>query len=67
MRNVPHLLESEMTTGRYNYLITVHVKDMVDYWRLLAQSLVSLTSVHGTHTYVVMEEVKSTTLIFVTV
>ena len=56
-----------MTAGRYNYLIKVHVKDMVDYWRLMGQSLVGLTSVHETHTYVVMKEVKSTTLIFVTV
>ena len=64
---MPRLLESEMTAGRYNYLIKVHVKDMVDYWRLMGQSLVGLTSVHETHTYVDMKEVKSTTLIFVTV
>ena len=56
-----------MTAGRYNYLIKAHVKDMVDYWRLMGQSLVGLTSVHETHTYVDMKEVKSTTLIFVTV
>ena len=64
---MPHLLESEMTAGRYNYLIKVHVKDMVDYWQLMGQSLVGLASVHETHTYVVIKEVKSTTLNFVTV
>jgi len=40
---------------------------MADYWRLIGQSLFGLTCVHETHTYVVMKEVKSTALNFVTV
>ena len=61
--NMPQVLECQMVAGGFDYLIKARVKDMADYRRFLGQSLVSLPSVRETHTYVVMEEVKSTTAI----
>jgi Lrp/AsnC family transcriptional regulator, leucine-responsive regulatory protein len=61
--NMPQVLECQMVAGGFDYLIKARVKDMPDYRRFLGQSLVSLPSVRETHTYVVMEEVKSTTAI----
>ncbi|MEK9751928.1 MAG: winged helix-turn-helix transcriptional regulator [Rhodospirillaceae bacterium] len=61
--NMPQVLECQMVAGGFDYLIKARVKDMADYRRFLGQSLVSLPSVRETHTYVNMEEVKSTTAI----
>ncbi len=66
IRNLPQVLECQMVAGGFDYLIKARVKDMADYRRFLGQSLVSLPSVRETHTYVVMEEVKSTTEIPIT-
>jgi len=60
---MPQVLECQMVAGGFDYLIKARVNDMDDYRRFLGHSLVSLPSVRETHTYVVMEEVKSTTAI----
>lgn len=61
--NMPQVLECQMVAGGFDYLIKARVKDMADYRRFLGQSLVGLPSVRETHTYVVMEEIKSSTAI----
>ena len=61
--NMPQVMECQMVAGGFDYLIKARVKDMADYRRFLGQSLVGLPSVRETHTYVVMEEVKATTTI----
>jgi Lrp/AsnC family transcriptional regulator, leucine-responsive regulatory protein len=60
VQNMPQVLECQMVAGGFDYLIKARVKDMADYRRFLGHSLVRLPSVRETHTYVVMEEVKST-------
>ena len=60
---VPQILECHMVSGGFDYLIKARVKDMADYRMFLGKSLVALPHVRETHTYVVMEEVKSTTAI----
>ncbi|NQW00897.1 MAG: Lrp/AsnC ligand binding domain-containing protein [Rhodospirillales bacterium] len=60
---VPQIQECHMVSGGFDYLIKARVKDMADYRTFLGKSLVELPNVRETHTYVVMEEVKSTTAI----
>jgi Lrp/AsnC family transcriptional regulator, leucine-responsive regulatory protein len=61
--NIPQIMECHMVSGGFDYLIKARVRDMADYRTFLGKSLVELPSVRETHTYVVMEEVKSTTAI----
>lgn len=61
--DIPQIMECHMVSGGFDYLIKARVKDMADYRNFLGKSLVELPSVRETHTYVVMEEVKSTTAI----
>ncbi len=61
--DIPEVQECHLLSGGYDYLIKARVKDMAAYRSFLGQSLVSLPSVRETHTYVVMEEVKNTTVI----
>ncbi len=59
--DIPEILECHLLSGGYDYLIKARVRDMTAYREFLGKSLVSLPSVRESHTYVVMEEVKSTT------
>jgi Lrp/AsnC family leucine-responsive transcriptional regulator len=52
------VMECHMVAGGFDYLIKVRVRDMESYRRLLDR-LASLPGVQQTHTYFVMEEVKS--------
>jgi len=61
--SMPQVLECQMVSGGFDYLLKARVRDMADYRDFLGKSLVSLPSVRETHTYVVMEEVKNTTAI----
>ena len=49
----------DMVAGGFDYLLKVRTADMDSYRRILEQ-LAALSGVEQTHTYVVMEEVKST-------
>lgn len=51
--------ECHMVAGGFDYLLKVRVRDMAAYRRFLEQ-LAAIPGVQQTHTYVVMEEVKST-------
>ena len=51
--------ECHMVAGGFDYLLKVRAADMAAYRRFL-EELAALAGVEQTHTYVVMEEVKST-------
>jgi len=60
---LPEVLECHMVAGGFDYLVKVRVSDMAEYRQFLGEKLAVLPGVRQTHTYVVMEEVKSTTFI----
>jgi Lrp/AsnC family transcriptional regulator, leucine-responsive regulatory protein len=57
----PEVLECHMVAGGFDYLVKVRVRDMDAYRRFLGETLSRLPGIRQTHTYTVMEEVKSTT------
>lgn len=60
---LPEVLECHMVAGGFDYLVKVRVSDMEEYRQFLGERLAELPGVRQTHTYVVMEEIKSTTFI----
>jgi Lrp/AsnC family transcriptional regulator, leucine-responsive regulatory protein len=65
VRALPAVQECHMVAGGFDYLIKVRVADMAAYRALMGASIWSLPGVRETHTYPVMEEVKSGTAIMV--
>jgi Lrp/AsnC family leucine-responsive transcriptional regulator len=59
------VMECHMVAGGFDYLLKVRVRDMESYRSFLGDSVASLPGVQQTHTYFVMEEVKSTHAIVV--
>lgn len=57
----PEILECHMVAGGFDYLVKARVRDMAAYRDFLGSTLVNLPGVRQTHTYAVMEELKSTT------
>lgn len=57
--------ECHMVAGGFDYLIKIRIKDMLDYRRFLGEQLASIPGVRETHTYVVIEEVKTDTALVV--
>ena len=57
-RAVPEIEECHMIASRFDYLLKVRTKDIVDYRRVLAESISALPHVAATSTYVAMEAVK---------
>ncbi|MDY7577138.1 Lrp/AsnC ligand binding domain-containing protein [Herbaspirillum sp. RTI4] len=60
VQNIPEIMECHMVAGGFDYLIKSRVRDMDAYREFLGKSLLQLKGVRETHTYAVMEEVKST-------
>jgi Lrp/AsnC family transcriptional regulator, leucine-responsive regulatory protein len=56
----PEVMECHMVAGGFDYLVKTRVEDMSAYRRFLADIMLALPGVRETHTYAVMEEVKST-------
>src|SRR3982074_1348380 len=54
------VMECHMVAGGFDYLLKVRVTDMESYRRFLGDRSASVRGVQQTHTYFVMEEVKST-------
>jgi Lrp/AsnC family leucine-responsive transcriptional regulator len=65
VRALPQVQECHMVAGGFDYLVKVRVADMQAFRELMGQSIWSLPGVRETHTYAVMEEVKSSTAITV--
>lgn len=59
MVGLDEVQECHMVAGGFDYLLKVRVHDMAAYRRFL-ERLAAIPGVQQTHTYVVMEEVKST-------
>jgi Lrp/AsnC family leucine-responsive transcriptional regulator len=59
------VMECHMVAGGFDYLLKVRVRDMESYRSFLGDRVASLSGVQQTHTYFVMEEVKSTHAIVV--
>ena len=59
------VMECHMVAGGFDYLLKVRVVDMESYRRFLGDRIASVRGVQTTHTYFVMEEVKSTHRIIV--
>ena len=60
---IDEIVESAMVAGQFDYLIKIRIENMDEYCKFLGSKLASIKGVTQTHTYVVMEEVKSTHLI----
>lgn len=60
MLDCDEVMECQMVAGGFDYLLKVRVRDMTAYRRFLGDRLASIRGVMQTHTYFVMEEVKST-------
>jgi Lrp/AsnC family leucine-responsive transcriptional regulator len=54
------VMECHMVAGGFDYLLKVRVTDMESYRRFLGDRIATVRGVQQTHTYFVMEEVKST-------
>jgi Lrp/AsnC family transcriptional regulator, leucine-responsive regulatory protein len=54
------VMECHMVAGGFDYLLKVRVSDMESYRRFLGDRIAAARGVQQTHTYFVMEEVKST-------
>lgn len=59
------VIECSMVAGGFDYLIKIRTRDMDSYRNFLGGKLAAIPGVSQTHTYVVMEEVKSTHLLSV--
>lgn len=57
--------ECHMVAGGFDYLVKIRIKDMLGYRRFLGEKLASIPGVRETHTYVVIEEVKTDTAVAV--
>ncbi|GAC34156.1 winged helix-turn-helix transcriptional regulator [Paraglaciecola polaris] len=60
---IDEIVECAMVAGQFDYLIKIRTENMDEYCKFLGSTLAAIKGVTQTHTYVVMEEVKSTHLI----
>ena len=67
MLALPEVQECQLVAGGFDYLIKIRVADMQHYQRFLAEKLSSIESISQTHTYVVIEDVKSVTALSISV
>ena len=61
MLALPEVQECQLVAGGFDYLIKIRVADMQHYQRFLGEKLSRIESISQTHTYVVIEDVKSIT------
>lgn len=59
----PEVQECHLIAGGFDYLVKAILADMDSYRDFLGNVIVSLPGVKATHTYVVMEDVKTTTTV----
>lgn len=56
----PEVMECHMVAGGFDYLLKVRTRSMLEYRDFLGETLARMSDIKQTHTYVVMEEVKTT-------
>ena len=67
MMALDEVLECQMVAGGFDYLIKIRVADMQHYQRFLGEKLSAIQGISQTHTYVVIEDVKSVTALSIKV
>jgi len=67
MLDLSEVQECQMVAGGFDYLIKIRVTDMQHYQRFLGEKLASISDISQTHTYVVIQDVKSETAIQINV
>lgn len=60
---VDNILECHLVSGDFDYLLKTRVADMSTYRKILSKTLLALPDIERSRTYVVMEEVKDTTVL----
>jgi len=60
---LPEMLECHLVSGNFDYLLKARVKDMQEYRSLLGEKILALPGVSDSRSYVVMEEVKESTVL----
>lgn len=63
IKAMSEVIECAMVAGGFDYLIKIRVKDMDAYREFLGEKLAAIKDIRQIHTYVVMEEVKSSHLV----
>ena len=63
VRNITEILECHLVSGEYDYLIKARLPDMSMYRKLLGEILLQLPHANESRSYVVMEEVKETSML----
>ncbi len=61
IRSFASVAECHMVAGGFDYLLKIRCRDMADYRRILGDELGSIDGIAQTHTYAVMEEIKTET------
>jgi len=61
MLSMVEVQECQLVAGGFDYLIKIRVADMQHYQRFLGEKLSAIEGISQTHTYVVIEDVKSAT------
>lgn len=62
-RRLSNILECHLVSGNFDYLIKARVKDMNEYRDLLSEKILALPGVSNSRSYVVIEEVKESSLL----
>ena len=62
-KKLPELLECHLVSGNFDYLLKARVRNMQEYRTLLGEKILALPGVSDSRSYVVMEEVKETTVL----
>jgi Lrp/AsnC family leucine-responsive transcriptional regulator len=57
------ILECHLVSGNFDYLIKARVRDMQEYQALLSEQILALPGVSNSRSYVVIEEIKETTML----
>ena len=58
LADIPEVLECHLISGEFDYLVKARLKEMSAYRKLLGNILKKLPASASSHSYVVMEEVK---------
>lgn len=62
-QKLPELLECHLVSGNFDYLLKARVRNMQEYRNLLGEKILALPGVSDSRSYVVMEEVKESTVL----
>ena len=59
IQKIDEIEDCHMVAGGFDYLVKVRCADMEDYRRILGEKIAAINGIAQTHTYVVMEQVKT--------